>query len=266
MDFQVNPAPARSGTVTVPGDKSISHRALMLGSIAEGTTEISGFLAGEDCLATLDAFLAMGVAIERQSATELTVHGVGLNGLSAPAGQLDLGNSGTAMRLMTGLLAAQRFSSELIGDESLNGRPMTRIITPLTEMGAVVGRPFSDSSPISSELNLCAARSPVMSRIAVPELPRSSLPAGADRPLSPTPCTVSSVALCRSITTPIERKASSVARQSSPARNPEISVVPSAMLPSISARCEIDLSPGTVTVPERAAAGGIRKFKSVSEI
>ncbi len=132
----------------MPGDKSISHRALMLGSIAEGTTEISGFLAGEDCLATLDAFLAMGVEIERQSATDLSVHGVGLNGLSAPAGQLDLGNSGTAMRLMTGLLAAQAFSTELIGDESLNGRPMTRIITPLTQMGAVVESDCDGTPPL----------------------------------------------------------------------------------------------------------------------
>ncbi len=148
MDFLITPAAARSGTVTVPGDKSISHRALMLGSIAEGTTEISGFLAGEDCLATLDAFLAMGVSIERQSATELTVRGVGLNGLSAPAGQIDLGNSGTAMRLMTGLLAAQSFSSELIGDESLNGRPMTRIITPLTEMGSVVESDCDGTPPL----------------------------------------------------------------------------------------------------------------------
>ncbi len=120
----------------------------MLGSIAEGSTEISGFLAGEDCLATLDAFLAMGVVIERQSATELTVHGVGMNGLAAPAGKVDLGNSGTAMRLMTGLLAAQKFSSELIGDESLNGRPMTRIITPLTQMGAVVESDCDGTPPL----------------------------------------------------------------------------------------------------------------------
>ena len=129
MDFLITPAPARSG-------------------IADGDTDISGFLAGEDCLATLDAFLAMGVMIERRSATELTVHGVGLDGLSAPEGKLDLGNSGTAMRLMTGLLAAQSFSSELIGDESLNGRPMTRIITPLTQMGAVVESNCDGTPPL----------------------------------------------------------------------------------------------------------------------
>ena len=92
----------------------------MLGSIAEGTTEISGFLAGEDCLATLEAMRAMGVEIEQRSDTEITVHGVGLNGLKAPKEQLDLGNSGTAMRLMTGLLVGQSFDATLTGDESLN--------------------------------------------------------------------------------------------------------------------------------------------------
>lgn len=138
MQFLVSPAAIRSGTVRVPGDKSVSHRALMLGSIAEGRTRVSGFLDGEDCLATLAAMRAMGVSIERPSETELTIDGVGLHGLAAPETALDLGNSGTAMRLMAGLLSAQPFSSTLTGDHSLTGRPMRRIIEPLTAMGAAI--------------------------------------------------------------------------------------------------------------------------------
>ncbi len=111
----------------------------MLGSIASGSTNISGFLNGEDCLATLAAMSAMGVDTEQHDATTVTVHGVGLHGLQAPAGPLDMGNSGTAMRLMTGLLAGQRFDTELVGDESLTGRPMQRIIAPLESMGASIG-------------------------------------------------------------------------------------------------------------------------------
>lgn len=136
MDYLVQPAPARDASVTVPGDKSVSHRALMLGSIADGETRISGFLAGEDCLATLAACAAMGVRIDRHDATTITVHGVGRDGLSAPASALDLGNSGTAMRLMCGLLAGQSFDSTLTGDASLTGRPMGRVITPLEQMCA----------------------------------------------------------------------------------------------------------------------------------
>ena len=123
----------------MPGDKSVSHRALMLGSIADGRTEVSGFLAGEDCLSTLAAMRGLGVRIEQPSATEMVVEGVGLNGLQRPDGILDLGNSGTAMRLMAGLLCGQPFDSVLSGDESLNGRPMGRIIKPLTAMGATIG-------------------------------------------------------------------------------------------------------------------------------
>jgi 3-phosphoshikimate 1-carboxyvinyltransferase/cytidylate kinase len=139
MDFLVKPSAVVDATVTVPGDKSISHRALMLGSIAEGVTDISGFLAGEDCLATLAAMEAMGVRVVQASATEVAVYGVGLKGLSQPARALDLGNSGTAMRLMTGLLAGQEFDAVLTGDESLTSRPMRRVITPLEQMGADVG-------------------------------------------------------------------------------------------------------------------------------
>ena len=138
MHFQVTPSRVRNASVTVPGDKSISHRALMLGSIARGRTDVSGFLAGEDCLATLAAMRALGVEIRQASATEMSIDGAGLHGLRAATADLDLGNSGTAMRLMAGLLVGQPFDSVLIGDESLTSRPMGRIIKPLTGMGAVI--------------------------------------------------------------------------------------------------------------------------------
>jgi 3-phosphoshikimate 1-carboxyvinyltransferase len=138
MHFQINPSRVRSASVTVPGDKSVSHRALMLGSIAEGRTDVSGFLAGEDCLATLAAMRALGVDIRQTSTTEMSIGGVGLRGLRGAASDLDLGNSGTAMRLMAGLLVGQRFDSVLIGDASLTARPMRRIIEPLSSMGAKI--------------------------------------------------------------------------------------------------------------------------------
>ena len=123
------------GKVSVPGDKSISHRCIMFGSIADGTTEIHNFLKGADCLATIRCFQAMGINIEETDHT-ITVHGNGLHGLSAPSGILDVGNSGTTTRLLSGILAGQKFESKLSGDESLNSRPMKRIIEPLTMMGA----------------------------------------------------------------------------------------------------------------------------------
>ena len=145
MHFLVQPSVVKDAVVTVPGDKSVSHRALMLGSIADGTTEVAGFLAGDDCLATLAAMRAMGVPIEHPSATRLRIQGVGLSGLQTPSEVLDLGNSGTAMRLMAGLLCGQTFDSVLTGDDSLRGRPMQRVIEPLRRMGAVIeslgGRP-----------------------------------------------------------------------------------------------------------------------------
>ena len=134
--FTVSPSRRVSGRMQVPGDKSISHRALMLGAIAQGTTRVSGFLPGEDCLATLAAIRAMGVQVEQHDATTITVHGKGLHGLTAAPAALDMGNSGTAMRLFMGLLAAQGFNSELIGDESLSRRPMERVAVPLRLMGA----------------------------------------------------------------------------------------------------------------------------------
>ena len=126
-----------SGQVIIPGDKSISHRSIILSSVAEGTSEISGFLKGEDCLATLNAFKKMGVKIEDEG-KKIYVHGVGLNGLKKPTEDLDLGNSGTSMRLLAGLLSGQKFSSTLIGDSSLSLRPMKRILEPLKEMGAFI--------------------------------------------------------------------------------------------------------------------------------
>lgn len=123
------------GTVSVPGDKSISHRGIMFGSIADGTTEIHNFLPGADCLATIRCFRALGIEIKQEGST-VTVHGKGLHGLSAPSHILDVGNSGTTTRLLSGILAGQPFESKLSGDESLNSRPMKRIIDPLTQMGA----------------------------------------------------------------------------------------------------------------------------------
>ncbi|HEX2140252.1 MAG TPA: 3-phosphoshikimate 1-carboxyvinyltransferase [Woeseiaceae bacterium] len=138
MDFFVEPAAATGGSVSVPGDKSISHRALMLAAIADGTSRIRGFLAGEDCLATSEALRSLGVAIEVRG-SEVTVHGAGLHGLRKPAQALDLGNSGTGVRLLAGLLCGQAFDSVLTGDRSLAQRPMERIIVPLERMGASIG-------------------------------------------------------------------------------------------------------------------------------
>jgi 3-phosphoshikimate 1-carboxyvinyltransferase len=137
---QIVAAPGRgvAGTIQVPGDKSISHRALMLGALATGQTRITGFLAGEDCLATMAALGAMGVAIEATDPDNIVVNGVGLHGLKEPAAPLDMGNSGTGMRLLAGILAGQPFTSELTGDESLLQRPMERVAAPLREMGATI--------------------------------------------------------------------------------------------------------------------------------
>ncbi|PTU80754.1 bifunctional prephenate dehydrogenase/3-phosphoshikimate 1-carboxyvinyltransferase [Pseudomonas indoloxydans] len=144
--FLAKPGSSLAGRIRVPGDKSISHRSIMLGSLAEGTTEVEGFLEGEDALATLQAFRDMGVVIEGPHHGRVTIHGVGLHGLKAPAGPLYMGNSGTSMRLLSGLLAAQPFDTTLTGDASLSKRPMNRVAKPLREMGAVIetgpeGRP-----------------------------------------------------------------------------------------------------------------------------
>jgi 3-phosphoshikimate 1-carboxyvinyltransferase len=137
------------GTLTVSGDKSISHRAVMFGSLATGTTEIEGFLAGEDCLSTIRCFRSMGVQIE-QNGSSVKVFGRGLRELTAPDGILDCGNSGTTTRLLSGVLAAQHFDSVLSGDASIQRRPMKRVITPLRAMGADISSVAgNDCAPLS---------------------------------------------------------------------------------------------------------------------
>jgi 3-phosphoshikimate 1-carboxyvinyltransferase len=143
--YVVQPGGKLTGQLRVPGDKSISHRSIMLGSLAEGVTEVSGFLEGEDALATLAAFRSMGVKIEGPEKGKVTIHGVGMHGLKASEDDIYLGNSGTSIRLLSGLLAGQNFESTLTGDTSLSGRPMKRVTEPLASMGAVIdsneGRP-----------------------------------------------------------------------------------------------------------------------------
>ncbi len=146
LNYQVRPGGALTGRIRVPGDKSISHRSIMLGSIADGVTHIGGFLEGEDALATRNVFRALGVRIEGPDHGNVTVHGVGMRGLEAPAQVLDCGNSGTSMRLLCGLLAGQNFDCELTGDASLRKRPMQRVAEPLARMRAEIstaegGRP-----------------------------------------------------------------------------------------------------------------------------
>jgi 3-phosphoshikimate 1-carboxyvinyltransferase len=136
------------GSIRVPGDKSISHRSIMFGSLAEGTSHISGFLEGEDSLNTLRAFQAMGVNIEGPVDGKVTIEGVGMHGLTKPAGPLYVGNSGTSMRLLAGLLAGQRFDVELSGDSSLSKRPMKRVTDPLAEMGAKVDTAEGGKPPL----------------------------------------------------------------------------------------------------------------------
>lgn len=148
VKFSVAPGGRLAGRVRVPGDKSISHRSIMLGSLAEGVTDIRGFLEGEDSLATLRAFRAMGVRIDGPDNGTVTVHGVGLHGLQAPAQPLDLGNSGTSMRLLSGLLAGQSFDVTLTGDSSLSGRPMRRVTTPLADMGARINTSGAGTAPL----------------------------------------------------------------------------------------------------------------------
>ena len=136
------------GRVRVPGDKSISHRSVILASIAEGTSHVSGFLTGEDSLNTISAFQQMGVSIERDQ-DQVKVDGVGLHGLAKPGVDLDMGNSGTAMRLLLGLLAGQAFDSRLVGDSSLSSRPMRRVIDPLQAMGATIDSEPGGRAPLT---------------------------------------------------------------------------------------------------------------------
>ncbi len=153
IQYRVEAGGVLRGQARVPGDKSISHRSIMLGSLAEGITEVSGFLEGEDSLATLQAFRDMGVVIEGPDKGRVVVHGVGLQGLKAPAGPLYLGNSGTSMRLLVGILAGQNFDSVLTGDESLSTRPMKRVADPLALMGADIETDEGGTPPLRIQGN-----------------------------------------------------------------------------------------------------------------
>jgi len=163
----VTGARSLGGDIRVPGDKSISHRSIMFGSIAEGTTKVHGFLHGEDNHATLAAFRAMGVEIAEDAAGVLTILGRGLDGLREPTDVLDCGNSGTTMRLMCGLLSGQRFFSVLTGDQYLRRRPMKRVVKPLNEMGArILGRHGGERAPLAIDggaIRPISYRSPIAS-------------------------------------------------------------------------------------------------------
>lgn len=150
IDRTIHPARTLRGEIVTPGDKSISHRSIMFGALAEGTTRVRGFLTGEDNLSTLKAFQAMGIAIRQAAPGELEIEGRGLDGLQEPADVLDCGNSGTTMRLMSGLLSGQRFFSVLTGDQYLRKRPMKRVVAPLTAMGARIwGRRGGELAPLA---------------------------------------------------------------------------------------------------------------------
>ncbi len=149
LSFICTPGGRLNGELRVPGDKSISHRSIMLGSLAEGVTEVSGFLEGEDALATLQAFRDMGVRIDGPDNGRVTIHGVGLHGLKAPAKPLDMGNSGTSIRLLSGLMAGQAFEVTMVGDASLSKRPMKRVTDPLALMGAVVESAEGGTPPLT---------------------------------------------------------------------------------------------------------------------
>jgi len=146
--LHIAPGGSLSGAIQVPGDKSISHRSVIFGALADGVTHISGLLEGMDVLATIAAFRAMGVQIDGPEDGRLTIHGVGIDGLQVPVSELDMGNSGTAMRLLSGLLAGQAFDTTLVGDESLSGRPMRRVVVPLTTMGACIETAEGGTPPL----------------------------------------------------------------------------------------------------------------------
>ena len=158
----IDGAPAEQGIVRgdirVPGDKSISHRSIMFGALAEGTSHVSGFLEGQDALATLNAFRAMGVAIEGPQDGNVTIHGVGMHGLTAPSAALDMGNSGTSIRLLSGLLAGQGFDVEMIGDESLSKRPMKRVTDPLALMNVDVDTAEGGTPPLKIKASTAALK------------------------------------------------------------------------------------------------------------
>src|SRR5215470_4501017 len=137
MQKRISPAASVSGSITLPGDKSISHRYAMIAAIAEGATRIQNYSTGADCHSTLGCVRALGIDVEG-GGTEFVIHGKGLDGLRAPAGELDAGNSGSTIRMLSGILAGQPFNSRIGGDESLSRRPMGRIMKPLSQMGACI--------------------------------------------------------------------------------------------------------------------------------
>ncbi|MDI6892771.1 MAG: 3-phosphoshikimate 1-carboxyvinyltransferase [Actinomycetota bacterium] len=150
MDLKISAAASLKGKIAVPGDKSISHRAVILGAMAEGDTTVIDFLPAADCLSTLKCIRALGVEVEELSSTKLVIHGVGVSGFKEPGDVLDVGNSGTTLRVLTGVLAGQGFPSVLTGDESVRRRPMNRVIVPLLEMGAEIrGSENGTRAPIS---------------------------------------------------------------------------------------------------------------------
>ena len=166
MRQRIEPSRGLRGTLTIPGDKSISHRSIMFGSLAEGDTEITGFLYGDDCLSTVGAFRSMGIEIDVTD-EKIVVHGKGLHGLQEPDNYIDVGNSGTTIRLISGILAGQDFNTVLTGDASIRKRPMGRVIKPLSAMGAkIVGRKNNTLAPLAIEgtkLHAMTYQSPVAS-------------------------------------------------------------------------------------------------------
>ena len=190
MEAIVKPTRKIKALFSVEGDKSISHRAIMLSSIANGDSHITGFLKGADCLSTISCFRAMGIEIEEKE-NEIIVHGKGIRGLKKPEGALDVGNSGTTIRLLSGILAAQDFSSELNGDESINKRPMKRILTPLSQMGAKISARDENYTPLKIEggsLNAIEYEMPVASAQVKSSILLASLYAdGETRIIEPMP-------------------------------------------------------------------------------
>lgn len=178
ISYFISPGGKLSGKFRVPGDKSISHRALMLAAIADGQSRITGFLDSEDTLATMAAFKAMGVEIQRTSETEVLVNGAGKSGLSAPGEVLNLGNSGTSVRLLSGLLAGLGIECELIGDQSLMSRPMRRIIDPLQKMHALITCSEDGTLPIHIKGGACLTAIDFEMPVASAQLKSSLLLAG----------------------------------------------------------------------------------------
>ncbi len=206
--FQVQAGGTLQGVFRVPGDKSISHRSIMLGSLADGTTTVEGFLEGEDSLATLQAFRDMGVRIEGPDKGRVVIHGVGIDGLQAAAGPLYLGNSGTSMRLLAGLLAGQKFTSVLTGDSSLSRRPMKRVADPLRQMGASIELQEGGFAPITvrpSQLHGLDYVMPVASAQVKSCLILAALYAqGETRVVEPAPCRDHTERMLRGFGYPLE--------------------------------------------------------------